>query len=155
VRRGEEVAQRDARWRRLVGTNPVVDGDLPCSGPTNDIGVMRGEAVTHPNLAGRARWGWTVRGGGGQKRSAAFEPGWSNGEKQGSGMARAKGRGERGGSVARARRMEGGLWTAGMAWARWRQLPVGRHPSKGGEGGGNLGAWAVMGPLAWADLNEQ
>jgi hypothetical protein len=61
-----------------------------------------------------------------------------------------------GGAVAQARRVEGGgLRTAVMARARQRQAPVERHPSRGGEGGGAPGVWAVMGPLAWASLNEQ
>jgi hypothetical protein len=62
-----------------------------------------------------------------------------------------------GGAVAQARRVEGGggLRTAVMGRARQRQAPVERHSSRGGEGGGAPGVWAVMGPLAWASLNEQ
>jgi hypothetical protein len=45
----------DARWRQLIGANPAVNGDLPCLGPANDIGVLRGEVVMHLALAGRAQ----------------------------------------------------------------------------------------------------
>jgi hypothetical protein len=36
------AARSDVGWRQLVGANLAVDGDLPCSGPMDGIGVMRG-----------------------------------------------------------------------------------------------------------------
>jgi hypothetical protein len=36
------TAWHDARGRWLVSANPAVDGDLPCSGPVDGVGVMRG-----------------------------------------------------------------------------------------------------------------
>jgi hypothetical protein len=115
VEQGEEAARRDAGWRRLISANPTVDGDLLCSGPANNIRVMRGEATTPSDLAGRARRGQAVRG----ERSVAFEPGRRNGEKNrgGHGVLREEERGVGGAGTT----CGGGLRTAGMAPARRRR----------------------------------
>jgi hypothetical protein len=53
----------------------------------------------------------------------------------------------------------GGVWWPALAQNWWRWAAHGRRAARrrgrGGEGGGAPGAWAVMGQLAWADLNEQ
>jgi hypothetical protein len=49
---------------------------------------------------------------------------------------------ERGAVAQRATRGGGGLRTAAMARAQWRQAPVERRTSRRGEGGGAPGTWA-------------
>jgi hypothetical protein len=90
-------------------------------------------------LFGRCR---VVEGGGSTQRRL----------NQGEGMGKNKGRARRTlreeeseGAVVRARRVEGGLRTAGMARAPRRWVSIERRASRGGEGGEALG-----GGLLWA-----
>jgi hypothetical protein len=49
-------------WRRLVGANPVVDGDLRCSGLGKRRRGGEVEAAACSDLAKSSRWGCEVKG---------------------------------------------------------------------------------------------